>query len=586
MATAELSHDDIMQVERKQKPAGLNEFSLRAVLCGMLVALLMGASYPYIVLKLGFGPNISIVAAFLGYIVIVTIGRATSYNRWENNIVQTAGTSAGQTAFMCVLLAAFDLLNREPDLGFHFDISPLQSALWLTVAGFMGVLLAVPFRRYFIEEEKLPYPDGIAVAETLTILDSDSKSARASARSMLVSGVAAGALTWLRDASKVIGEGWFWGPMGHKLNLGLGWSLLSLGAGMIVGMRVCLSMGLGMMISWVILPQYLLDHGMITEIAFKMMTRWVMWPATGLLVSAGLTSLFVRWRSLMNSFKVLTAKKSAADTDDFPIRWVVIGVLVLGTLLCVIQKNNFNIPAWITLLSILFSLPMMLVGLRVLGETNWGPISAMSNAIQAVFAMISPGNVPVNMMASGMTGTIAVESEAIMQDYKAAHLIGSSNKYMTYAQLMAVPIGALAVSFTYVMLRNQYGIGVEGGLSAPIAVKWSGFAILLTKGLSALPPGCLTAFWISIVLGVVMTLLEAKWKKYIPSPTGVGIGMLVPGIAISMMVLGGILEWVWRKMSPQTAKGHMIPVASGFIAGEALLAIIMPILVLLGWLKL
>ncbi|MBK7859174.1 MAG: hypothetical protein IPJ65_11250 [Archangiaceae bacterium] len=72
----------------------------------------MGASYPYIVLKLGFGPNVSVVAAFFGFLFLGLASK--SYNRWENNIVQTAGTSASQTAFMCILLAAFDMLRANP----------------------------------------------------------------------------------------------------------------------------------------------------------------------------------------------------------------------------------------------------------------------------------------------------------------------------------------------------------------------------------------------------------------------------------------------------------------------------------------
>src|SRR5262249_23246257 len=104
------------------KPAGMREFSLRAVIAAMVVAAGMGASYPYIVLKLGFGPNVSVVAAFFGYLALGIIFK--NYNRWENNIVQTAGTSASQTAFMCVLLAAFDILRKMPGVNFHFSPTP------------------------------------------------------------------------------------------------------------------------------------------------------------------------------------------------------------------------------------------------------------------------------------------------------------------------------------------------------------------------------------------------------------------------------------------------------------------------------
>src|SRR5881409_1441694 len=122
------------------KPANVRELSLRSILCGLVVAAVMGASYPYIVLKLGFGPNISVVSAFFGYLALGIAFR--DFNRWENNIVQTAGTSAGQTAFLCVLMAAFDMLAMDPDAHFSFTLQPHQAFLWLSFAGVLGVLLS------------------------------------------------------------------------------------------------------------------------------------------------------------------------------------------------------------------------------------------------------------------------------------------------------------------------------------------------------------------------------------------------------------------------------------------------------------
>src|SRR5437667_10054791 len=91
------------------KTAGAREFTWRAVVVAMVVAAVIGASYPYVVLKLGFGPNISVVSAFFGYLALGIAFR--DFNRWENNIVQTAGTSAAQSAFLCVLMAALHLLR-------------------------------------------------------------------------------------------------------------------------------------------------------------------------------------------------------------------------------------------------------------------------------------------------------------------------------------------------------------------------------------------------------------------------------------------------------------------------------------------
>jgi uncharacterized oligopeptide transporter (OPT) family protein len=95
----------------------------------------------------------------------------------------------------------------------------------------------------------------------------------------------------------------------------------------------------------------------------------------------------------------------------------------------------------------------LLVALRVLGETNWGPISTMTNVVQAAFGVIAPGDLRANMVSSGITGAVAAESEGLMQDFRAGQMIGSTPKMLTYKQLIAVPVGALALAFTYP--RNQ-----------------------------------------------------------------------------------------------------------------------------------
>jgi uncharacterized oligopeptide transporter (OPT) family protein len=153
------------------------------VVVGLLVALVIGASYPYMVLKFGFGPNISVVSAFFGFLALGLFSK--SYNRWENNVVQTAGTSAGQVAFLCWLLAAFDLLRLEPGSGFDVNLSLGQTWAWLTASGVLGVFLAVPLRKHFIDDENLPFPDGIAAGETLIALDAHGPQARKSAFAMM-----------------------------------------------------------------------------------------------------------------------------------------------------------------------------------------------------------------------------------------------------------------------------------------------------------------------------------------------------------------------------------------------------------------
>src|SRR5204862_3588197 len=79
------------------------EITWQVLVAGALVAVLMGVSYPYMVLKLGFGPNVSVVAAFFGFLLLQLLQlalRDRHYNRWQNNLVEAAGPSAAQTAFM------------------------------------------------------------------------------------------------------------------------------------------------------------------------------------------------------------------------------------------------------------------------------------------------------------------------------------------------------------------------------------------------------------------------------------------------------------------------------------------------------
>jgi len=581
------------------------ELTVQALIASVIVAGIMGASYPYMVLKLGFGPNVSVVAAFFGFLILNVIGRQ-SYDRWQNNIVQTAGTSAAQTAFMCVLLGAFDMLNASEVVHFELHLTPIKSFLWLTVACTLGVLMAVPLRRHFIVDQKLPFADGVAAAETLIVLDpprdgaagnEEWARARAAAKALGLGVILSAVLMLIRDDAKMlmwIKEGWDPGEltMGAAgasfvvaaMGVGTSYSLLSIGSGMLIGLRINVSMMLGGLLAWVIFPYFLLKHGVLHDHPSRtQVLYWIMWPATGMLVAGGLAALALRWRLLIETFRSLRGAK--ISSTEFPLSWVVTGVGVLSVALCVLQYEMLGMPIWMTFAAILLSVPLMLVGLRVLGETNWGPISALSNMMQGLFAVIAPGNIGANMVASGTTGTIATSSEAIMQDYKAGQMIGSTPRSLTIAQLLAVPIGAAATAWMYPQLVKTYGIvGDKAQLTSPISRKWQGFAELLKEGTDKLPSSALYALVIFAVLGVIFTILEEnpKLKTWVPSPTGIGIGMLVPFQVIATMFLGGVIGKIWERNDKASSALYLVPLASGFIAGEALIAVIVPLLLALG----
>src|SRR5438067_3989722 len=560
------------------------ELAARAIGVAIGVAALMGAAEPVVVLRIGYGPNLSVVSAFLGFIAISILGFITGVRgtRWENNLVQTAGTAAGSgVGFMAVVLAAIDMLNQRGLLNLH--LSGPQIFAWLAPSGLLGVLLAVPLRKHYIDQENLTFADGTAAGETLLVLDEGPRQAKPRVAALGIGGFVSAAFTVARQALGLFPETVSFGfitPHAAALRVGMEIGVLSLGAGLLIGLRVTLSMGLGMVLAWVVAPAPLFPAGLVPEMTFNtILQRWIMWPATGLMVAGGLAALALKWKVIAKTFQGLRSKDVDAG-GDFPIKWVIWGAIACTVVLAAVQKISLGFPIWLSLVSVFLSMVLMLVGIRVLGETNWAPISAMANVMQAVFAVLAPGHIPINMIGSGMSGSVAANGEHLMQDYRAGKIVGSTNRNLTILQLVGVPVGALAVAIAYPMVRARYGIGGDGGLSSPISVKWAGFAELLSKGFGALPHSALYALVLALVIGVILTLLEANPRigRYVPSPTAVGLGMLIPGFAVVPMVLGGIIQAVWKKASPKGEDVYGVPLASGFITGEALvlLALALP----------
>ena len=585
-----------MAASTGQKPPHVRELTPRSVIVGLLVALLIGASYPYVVLKFGFGPNISVVSAFFGFVALGLFSK--DYNRWENNIVQTAGTTAGQIAFLCWLLAAFDIMAADPQSGFDVHLTWQQTFVWLSASGLLGVFMAVPLRKHFIEDENLPFADGIAAGETLIMLDSRGQQARQSAFTMIGALLASGLtflatqLRWIIDTIPLTVN-----RFSRTVGLGFGISLLNIGSGMIIGLRISTSMLLGAVIAWVLAPPWLLAYGLIPANAGRVdILLTVMWPAVGLLVAGGIAALVLRWRVLLGTFRSLSA---AGASQDLPLHWVLIGGGASAVFLIAVQRQFFGTPIWHSVLAIALALPLGLVALRVLGETNWGPISAMTNLMQAMFGVIAPGDLRANMVSSGITAAVAAESEGLMQDFRTGQMINSTPRMLTYMQLMAVPVGALALALMYPLLRDTYGvIGEHAQLLSPTSQRWVGFAKLVTReltGPAAATPAVAarlawikTSFAIGALIGVVLTILEQRksWRQFVPSPTGMGIAALIPINAVTMIFLGALADAIWARTAPDAHEQYSIPIAAGLIAGEALVAVVLPLLVTLGLLRL
>jgi uncharacterized oligopeptide transporter (OPT) family protein len=593
------------------------ELTWQAVLSAIIVAALVSASYPYVILKLGIGPNISVVSAFLGAVLLLLFSpRTRGSNRLMNNIVQTAGTSAAMTAFMCVIAAAVDLtaLNKNAESqmkGIH-PIEPWPMFCWLTCGGAIGVLFMVLFRRHFLEDPKMVFADGVAAAEAIAVLDTRGREASDKLRVLGVCAAASALLKLLRAQLK-----WKDYFFAARLQVGIEWSLMSVGTGLLVGIAVSLSMLAGSCIV-AVAGQHLIDQGIDRAILrnqaapgawprleklidqdwkkltkeeqqfvtkqgskqaaahmqgnyFPTMLLWFMWPATGLMIASALTAVLLKWRSIVASFVQLRLRAREGNREDVSLKTVLIGTVLFAVALALVQEHNFGMSYLQTAVAVLCALPLILVGVRVLGETNFGPISIMMNGLQAIFAVFWPASIGHNLIAAGTAGTCNAQGEGTIQDYKTGQLIGSTPRVLTWVQFAAVPIGAAAVALMYPLLMKSYDLGTDA-LPAPTGVKISSMAVFLSQGFDALPEGALLWTAIASTAGVLIVLAQHFLRiGWLPSATGLGLGLLLPGTSIIPIAIGGLVAWIWQKQHPASWERYGVTAASGLIAGEAIL---------------
>jgi len=607
------------------RPAALPELTWQAVVGAFVVSSVVALSYPYIVLKLGLGFNASLLSAFLGALFLhVAAARTRGGNRLMNNLIQTAGTSATATAFMCVVAAAFGYLSQNQSVNVDVTISPLHMFLWLVCSGSIGVLFVPVFRRYFLDDPEMIFPDGVSAAETITVLDSQQEETNKKLRLLGISAVLSGITSFAVNGYNFPPPLYF----AQRFQIGLEWSLLAFGTGLLVGTRVALSIGLGTLIVWIAGPTILardgveivnggiaardiaacdrligagsLDAGqtrfmndrcgMLSDYLagndFSIVLLWTMWPATALIIASGLTAVAMQWRSIGRMFRQIFARGTGTEQRDISFRTTMIGVAALAFLLAFVQNYYFGMSYLETFLAVIVELPLMLIGVRVLGATDFGPVSVTANSLQAVFAIFYPQNIAHNLVAAGIAGDGNSQAEGTMQDFKTGRLVGSTPRLLTYVQLCAIPIGAAAVALMYPLLVSHYGLGTDG-LTAPTGLKMANMAVLLTKGFSALPGGALAAAGVAAVIGVVLALFEGRERfRFLPSAAALGFGLILPGLLTLPIAIGGVLAWIWQKRSPESFTKYRFTLAAGLVAGDALVSgVLVPVLASLGLLS-
>ncbi len=579
----------------------------RAIVVGMVIGAVMCLSNIYVFFKTGWSMGVTLTACILAWATFKGLEAARVTKQplgvLENNALTTVASGAGfmtgggnMAAFGALLMVTSD---RPPSI-------PIIA--WFAVIAALGVFAAIPIKRQLIDEEALPFPTGTATAETLKSLhgadaggaEEGGKKARALAWAAGVGALVA----FLRDAKAA------WMPFnlpgaielpvtlaGRALKewtLSLKTEVVLVAAGALMSFRTGWSLLLGGGLTYVVLAPALLEAGAITGTGYKAIVAWTLWPGAAMLVGSGLTTFALDYKSVLRSFSGLTAllpgaKRSAPaveDAEECPAWWFPVGFVVLTPIVVFLMGWLFHIPLGAALIAVPLAVLMGFVAARVTGETDVTPTKALGPVTQLLYGVLTPGNLGGNIMSANVTGGIGLHAADLLTTLKTGKLLGASARQQARAQLFGVVAGAAVVVPAFNLIIPDPSVLGGDAWPAPSCLVWAGVSKAFANGLGALPESARTAAWVGLVLGVALALLEKltpkQHKAWVPSPSGIGIAMVIPGSNAVAMFLGSAIAEVMRRRNPKAAERLVVPVSSGLIAGESLMGIVVALLIVMG----
>lgn len=582
------------------------QLTTRAIVVGMLIGAVMCLSNIYVFFKTGWSMGVTLTACILAWAVFKGLEAAKVTKQplgvLENNALTTVASGAGfmtgggnMAAFGALLMVTSDRPESIPII------------VWFATIAALGVFAAIPIKRQLIDEEALPFPTGTATAETLRSIhgaDAGGEVEGSKKAKALAWAAGFGALVaFLRDAKAA------WMPFNipHAIDLPVTlagkalkeWTLslktevVLIAAGALMSFRTGWSLLLGGGLTYVVLAPALLDSGAITGTGYKAIVAWTLWPGAAVLVGSGLTSFALDYKSVLRSFSGLTSmlpgmKKSAVaeDPEECPGWWFPVGFAVLSPVVIFLMGWLFHIPLWAGLIAVPLAVLMGFVAARVTGETDVTPTKALGPVTQLLYGVLTPGNLSGNIMSANVTGGIGLHSADLLTTLKTGKLLGASARQQARAQLFGVVAGAAVVVPAFNLIIPDPSVLGGDAWPAPSCLVWAGVSKAFANGIGALPESARTAAWVGLVLGIALALLEKfspkKLKAYVPSASGIGIAMVIPGSNAVAMFLGSAIAEVMRRKNPQAAERLVVPVSSGLIAGESLMGIVVALLIVMG----
>lgn len=567
------------------------QLTLRAVLLGGALGSIMSISNLYTSLKLGWAFGVAITACVVSFALWnclrLIFPRITPMSILENNCMQSTASAAGYStgATIGTAFGAYLLIT-----GHHIDWQ--VTLAWTTVTALLGVMLAVPMKRQMIDREQLPFPSGIAAAETLRSLYGGSKEAIHQAYSLLTAlfvGVTTGILSkgdfaWQKILGlrlpdlipfQITNRGL---AMNTLPGFGFEPSMLLIGAGMIVGLRVSASMLLGSSILFFGFAPWVVESH-IVDSSHRLLT-WSLWAGSACMVTSGLAAFALQWKTIFRAFSTMTNNKpvtgntnknSEIETIQVPTTWFLAGVIPAGAALVLLEYFAFSISIPLGIISIMMSFFLALVACRATGETDITPIGAMGKISQLTYAFLSPSNITTNLMEASVTANIASSSADLLTDLKSGYLLGANPRKQFIAQLVGVFFGAISVvPAWFLMIPNKETLE---SFHPPSTYLYKAVAEALSQGIGHLPESARFGLLIGGGIGMILAFIDyyyPKLRRFAPSAMGLGLSWILPFQNSLGFFIGAVIAAIWLRIFPKNASLHIIPVASGAIAGESL----------------
>ncbi|TFG97622.1 MAG: hypothetical protein E4H13_10785 [Calditrichales bacterium] len=524
--------------------------TLRAVLIAVFLSLFLLMSTSYIALKMGAAPWPIIFSVIVSGAIIKLLNRGKHVNIHEVNVAQAGGSIGGLIAAgMAFTLPGILYLNISKGMNLEMP-EPWLLSILIATAGVLGILLSVPLKYTFIDEENLPFPAGTAGAELLKLGDTGGRRMYI----LVIIGSLVAIFTLARD---------IYFPSGFVLfslaSLGISMVLIplpiALGAGYILGPRPGLSWLAGAVIGWyLIIPLLHLGGGDAAHSGVYMKNLGM-----GMVLGAGV-SFFILYilprikKIFMPFFKTNRRLKYAVPLTLFA------GMVSL-------YLNALPLPA--ILLTLIGVWAMVAVAARMTGETNIDPLEQLGIFVTIMIAAVYTAfslPLPVHMLfviVVFVSVACAVAGDA-GHDYKSAALIGTKFSDIVKVDIITVIVTGLAAPFVFELIRQAFANTLfTEAMPAPQAQLVAGSIIGFEH-----PEIFVLGFAVAFLGEMINHFLTGRLKNMLMwMPFGIGL-FLGPGLALPLAIGAIVNIWIQRKKPELYHSGILL--AAGIMGAEGI----------------